>query len=141
MLDIFAQFATDESLENNGTWFPIGADTEILVARVGNRAYSKMLSKEVERNRKALDLNDEAADNLSDSIMINVMAETLLLGWRTKINGEFKEVLGFKKKELAYNKENAKEVLSVKDFRKLVAEKAGDSEAYRVKLEEEQGEA
>ena len=36
-LDIFAQFATDETLEENGTWFPIGGGARVLVARSGNR--------------------------------------------------------------------------------------------------------
>lgn len=132
MLDIFAQYATDESLENNGTWFDIGAEGRVLVARAGNRKYSKMLSKEVERNRKVLDLNDDASDAKSDEIMIDVMAETILLGW---------EKLSFQKVECPYSIANAKKLLGLKDFRKLVAEKAGDTDAFRIKLEEEQGEA
>jgi len=131
-LDIFKQYATDESLENNGTWFEIGSDTEILVARSGNRKYAKMLTKEVERNRKVLDVEDDFADAKSDEIMVNVMAETILLGWKN---------MTFKGVDLHYNSENAKKVLALKDFRKLVAEKSIDTEAYRVKLEEKQGEA
>jgi len=141
MLDIFAQYATDETLENNGTWFEIGSGSSILVARAGNRAYSKFLSKEVERNRKVLDLNDDASDAKSDEIMIDVMAETILLGWKTKVGDEEKAVVNFKKAELPYSKENAKKLLVLKDFRKLVAEKAGDTDSFRLKLEEEQGEA
>jgi hypothetical protein len=80
-LDIFAQYATDETLEENGTWFQIGGGARVLVARSGNRKYGKMLTKEVERNKKALDLNDDAADKLSEEIMIAVIADTILLGW------------------------------------------------------------
>lgn len=141
MLDIFSQYATDESLENNGTWFEIGSGSSVLVARAGNRKYSKMLSKEVERNRKVLDLNDDAADAKSDEIMVDVMAETILLGWKTKVGDEEKPVVMFQKAELPYTVGNAKKLLAVKDFRKLIAEKAGDTDAFRVKLEEEQGEA
>ena len=82
-LDIFAQYATDETLEENGTWFPVGGGARVLVARSGNRKYGKMLTKEVERNKKALDLNDDAADKLSEEIMIAVIADTILLDGRT----------------------------------------------------------
>ena len=75
-LDIFAQFATDETLEENGTWFPIGGGARVLVARSGNRKYAKLLTKEVERNKKALDLNDDAADKLSEEIIFNSNSET-----------------------------------------------------------------
>ena len=131
-LDIFAQFATDETLEENGTWFPVGGGARVLVARSGNRKYAKMLTKLVEQNKKALDLNDDAADKLSEEIMVGVLAETILLGW---------EDLSFKGKALEYNAENAKKVLAIKDFRKLVAQFADDVSAFKFKETEEQGKA
>lgn len=131
-LDIFAQFATDETLEENGTWFDIGGGARILVARSGNRKYGKLLTKEVERARKVLDLNDEVADKKSEEIMIAVIAETILLGW---------EGVTFKGKELEYNVENAKQLLAIKDFRKLVAQYADDTSAFKFKETEEQGKA
>ena len=131
-LDIFAQFATDETLEENGTWFPIGGGARVLVARSGNRKYAKLLTKEVERNKKALDLNDDAADKLSEEIMISVLAETILLGW---------EDVSFKGEVLEYNVANAKKLLAVKDFRKAVAQFADDVSAFKFKETEEQGKA
>jgi hypothetical protein len=56
----------------------------------------------------------------------------VLLGWRK---------LKFKGAELPYNVENAKKLLGVKDFRSLVARLASDFEAYRVRQEEELGNA
>lgn len=131
-LDIFAQFATDETLEENGTWFPIGGGARVLVARSGNRKYAKLLTKEVERNKKALDLNDDAADKLSEEIMIGVIAETILLGW---------EDISFKGEVLEYNVANAKKLLAVKDFRKAIAQFADDVSAFKFKETEEQGKA
>lgn len=131
-LDIFAQFATDETLEENGTWFPIGGGARLLVARSGNRKYAKLLTKEVERNKKALDLNDDAADKLSEEIMIAVLAETILLGW---------EGVSFKGEEIEYSVANAKKLLAVKDFRKAVAQFADDVSAFKFKETEEQGKA
>ena len=131
-LDIFAQFATDETLEENGTWFQIGGGARVLVARSGNRKYGKMLTKEVERNKKALDLNDDAADKLSEEIMISVLAETILLGW---------EDISFKGEVLEYNVANAKKLLAVKDFRKAIAQFADDVSAFKFKETEKQGKA
>jgi len=131
-LDIFAQFATDETLEENGTWFQIGGGARVLVARSGNRKYGKMLTKEVERNKKALDLNDDAADKLSEEIMISVLAETILLGW---------EDISFKGELLEYNVANAKKLLAVKDFRKAIAQFADDVSAFKFKETEKQGKA
>jgi len=131
-LDIFARFATDETLEENGTWFPIGGGARVLVARSGNRKYAKLLTREVERNKKALDLNDDAADKLSEEIVIGVIAETILLGW---------EDVTFKGKALEYSVANAKKLLALKDFRKTVAQFADDVSAFKFKETEEQGKA
>ena len=131
-LDIFAQFATDESLEDNGAWFEIGGGASVLVARSGNRKYAKMLTKEVERNKKVLDLNDDAADKKSEEIMIAVIAETILLGWKD---------VSFKGEVLEYSIPNAKKLLAVKDFRKAIGQFADDVTAFKFKEEVEQGEA
>ena len=131
-LDIFAQYATDETLEENGTWFQIGGGARVLVARSGNRKYGKMLTKEVERNKKELDLNDDAADKLSEEIMIAVIADTILLGW---------EDVTFKGKALEYSPANARKLLAIKDFRKAVAQFADDVSAFKFKETEEQGKA
>lgn len=131
-LDIFAQFATDESLENNGTWFPLAEGTRVLVARSDNRAYAKLLTKLVEQGRKSLDLGGEVADKKSDEIMVEVMAKTILLGW---------EGVSFKGVDLEYSVETAMQVLSIRDFRKRIAQFADDTTAFKMKVEEEQGKA
>lgn len=141
-LDIFSQFATDESIENNGTWRPIGGGAELLIARIGNRRYGKALTKEVERFRSVLDLADDAADEKSNEIMIGVIASTILLGWRTKnADGSYAPTVLFKKKPTEYSIENAKAMLALSEFRKLVVKLADEGDAYRLKEENEQGEA
>ena len=131
-LDLFSQFATDENLENNGSWQDIGDGTRLLVARGGNRRYVKLLTKLVEQNKRVLDLNDEAADAKSDDIMSQVLAETILLGW---------ENVKYKGKDLPYSLENAKLVMGMKDFRKLVAKLADSEDAYKFAEEQAQGKA
>lgn len=132
-LDIFAAYATDKALENNGSWFDLGSGARVLVARAGNKAYSKMLSKLVQENQLVLNKNDDQAEVKSEELLILVMAETILLGW---------EGISYKgAKELPYSVDNAKMLLSHGDFRKQIAGFADDFNAYKAKVEDEQGKA
>ena len=131
-LDIFTKYATDESLENNGTWREIGGGTELLIARSGNRAYSRLLAKLFEQNKQVLDVGDDVADAKSDEIMIEVAAKTILLGWKN---------LQFKGKDLPFSVENAKMLLAIKDFRRQVIALSESQDNYRLKEEVAQGEA
>jgi hypothetical protein len=130
MIDIFAQFATDESAENNGAWHPIGGDSELLVARSGNKAYAKLLTALVAEHRPILDLKTDVADAKSDEIMSDVLAKTILLGWKN---------LSYKGQAISYTVDNAKKLLKHGDFRGLVIRLAEDADAYRAKMEVEQG--
>jgi hypothetical protein len=121
-MDVYQQFASDETKESQGVWCPQGGEASLLVARSGNRAYARMLSREVEKHQRTLDLKNDAADEMSDKIMIDVMAETILLGWKG---------IQFKGADLPYSKANAKMLLGVKDFRVHVSKLAGDFEAFR----------
>lgn len=127
-MDIFASYATNETSETEGVWVEIG-DAKFLIARSGNPKYSKKLSKLYDRNRKLLEMKDEAADALSEKLMISVLAETILLGW---------ENVQFKGATLAYSDENAQMLLKFKDFRKQIAQASEDFEAYKVTQEAEQ---
>lgn len=129
--DLFTQFATDETAELQGTWRAIGNDIELLIARSGNRNYARLLNMLIESNRQTLDLRNDVADAKSDEIMVEVLAETVLLGWRGPVM--------FKGKDLPYSKANAKEVLKMREFRLMVARLSDDMAAYRAKLEVEQG--
>lgn len=137
--DIFDTFATDENLENNGAIFPLGKDSSLLIARAGNRKYSRAITKSVENRKVELDMagadasdaDNDAAAAVSDEIMVDVMARTILLGWTN---------LTFKKVEMGeYTVEKAKKLLAIKDFRKYVATFSDQMEAYKLKEEAEAG--
>lgn len=130
MLDVFAEYATKENLENDGTWMDVG-DAKFLIARTGNKKYVRKLSKAVDRHKKLLDRKDDAADKLSDEIMISVIADTILLDWQG---------VAFKGEILPYTSENARTLLAIKDFRRQIVELADDFEAYKAVEEKEQGE-
>lgn len=138
MIDLFEQYATDETAENDGVWIPHG-DSEFLIARSGNKQYSKQIAAEYKKNEKLLAVEGDAASKLSDKIMIDLLATTVLKGWRTKQADEsYLPVIGYKRKPLEYSSENAKMVLAHKDFRKDVAAWSDDMTKFKAELLEEQ---
>lgn len=141
VLDLFDQYATDEEAENNGTWREMGGGVELLVARSGNPAYARLLSKEVERHRKVLDVGDSASDERSEQIMRQVISTTVLLGWRTKqADGSYVPTIRFKGKDIEYSVTNAEALIKLKDLRREIVRMAEDISAFRVKTEVQQGE-
>lgn len=126
-MDIFSTYAVDEGKELNGTWMEVG-DSKFLVARAGNKHYVKMLGKMVETNQKALDRKDDAADALSDKIIIDVMAKTVLLGW---------ENVSYQGQVMLYSEENAKTLLALKEFRREVMKLSDDFNSFKAQQEAE----
>lgn len=129
-MDIFTEYATNDTLENDGTWMELG-DAKFLIARAGNKKYTRKLTKAVNRHQKLLDRKDDAADKLSDEIMIDTIAETVLLGW---------EGVSFKGAVMPYSVDNAKTLLGVKDFRRQIMGLSEDFDSFKAVMEKESGE-
>ena len=128
MFDVFKVYATDAVKEQTGATIELGGGASMLIARVGNPAYRKSLLAESEKLQVSLDsLPAEEADKLDEEIMIRVMAETILLGFKG---------FAYKGKLIEYSKENARKVLSHKDFRIRVMMEAQKLENYRVANQE-----
>lgn len=130
-MDIFDIYATNETLENEGSWVN-HQDARFKVARAGNTKYNNLISKMVDENQILLDMKDEAADRLSDRIFVEVLAATILLGWEGNVT--------YKGKKLAYSTENAEMLLAHRDFRNQVLSWSRDINNYKeAKLEEQLG--
>lgn len=129
-MDIFATFATDEKAESEGQWFPLGKTAKVLVARAGNPAYTAALRKSLDKNAMALEGVGPDQDFLAETLMVDVISATVLLGW---------EDISFKGKTVEYSVEMAKTLLRVKDFRKKIVGFSDNFEAFRVKAETAQG--
>lgn len=132
-MDIFSSFATDEVAESEGRWFPLSKTAKVLVARAGNPNYLKALRQKMRDNQ--IDHEDTSDENekLVTSLIVETLAETVLLGW----SGDIK----FQGKALEYNFDNAVKALSVKGFRKKISDIADKAESFRIKEEEAQGNA
>jgi hypothetical protein len=126
--DVFEMYATDETAEVEGVEMSIG-DAKFLIARSGNKNFSKKLSKLYTKHQRVLERKDDVSDKLSDSVMVECIAETILLGW---------EGVSFKGKELPYSVDNAKMLLEFKDFRKQIMGLAEDFDSYKSVKEAEE---
>lgn len=127
-IDLFNEFATNTEAEENGVWQEFAPGTKFLIARSTNKHYSRALTKAFEKNRATLSRTSDAAEAMSEDIMIGVIARTILLDW---------EGVVYKGKPLEYSFENARELLSHKDFRRWVMSKAEDLDSYKAVQEAE----
>ena len=130
-MDIFAAFATDPKLEEEGRWVRIGgtdeAPCEILVARTGTKRYNRVMAQQYEANKTVLESKDtEAANAKVDDMVVHALASCVLLGWK---NIDYKG-------DKSYSYTNARAMLSHRDFRELVTKEADKFQAYKVEQAE-----
>ena len=100
-LDLFDEFA----ISDEGIWVPYKGSFEFLIARAENTKFSKMSSRLYRKNQTILAKEDETSADKIEDITLEVLAHTVLLGWRGG-------VLKVKGKELGeYTPAKAKELL------------------------------
>jgi len=126
-MDIRKTYYTDPTLEAEGVWVELGEGARIRVARAGNPANRRKLSKLLERHRATL-RSRNLPDDILERVTIETMAETILLGW-DGINEDGKP--------LPYTPENARRLLTTyRDFRDQVAAIAADMALFKGESEE-----
>ena len=128
-VDIFADFALNEVKENDGNWVNYKGDVEFLIARTGNRKYRKSFTHQFKKNQRLLDANTDASDAKAEEILIDVMASTILLGWKGKV-----AIQGV---VVEYSVSNAKKLLSIPLFREYISKQADDQASYKAVQDEE----
>lgn len=126
-MDILKQFGTNLSKEEDGVDVEIGGAT-LKIARTGTKAYNKLVNKLFTANKAVLDMKNDASQTMSDKLMAEILAKTVLKGW----TGIEEDGVA-----LPYSVENAQRLLLIKDFRALVLEKANDFSLYRSAVEED----
>jgi len=128
MLDVFKKFAVDVTAETEGTWVDF-YDAKVKIARMGNKHFSKELAKAFDENRAVLDKGDEQADQLAETLLLGVFADTLIKDWKG---------IGYKGKEVKYSREAVIDLLGKPEMRELreeILKLAEDAEHFRLKVE------
>ena len=128
-MDIYTSFATDETLETEGKWFPLSKTASVKVARAGNPKYVELLRARMKEAQLDM-MSGKEADEMAESILVDVMAESVLLGWKG---------LTFKGEDVSVSVANARKLLAVKDFRRKISGFSENFDAFRVKEDAEQG--
>ena len=126
-LDIFEVYATDEDAEEKGVWFPLGEETELLIARDGNDECEQLVERLMIENADKLSAGGDESKAVQRKIEIEVTAATILKGWKK---------LKYKGEMLDYSEDNARMLLAHKDFRRRVLFNARQRDAYALKHEE-----
>ena len=127
-MDFDKAFATDDKLEQEGRWFPVGEGASCKIARTGNTRYKEMLRSKLGVYEQSLTqrlLDDDTAD----AMLIEIMAKTVLLDWKGFENeGE----------PVDYSVRSAIDMLTkYKEFRNFVAKNADNMQAYKKQASEE----
>jgi hypothetical protein len=127
-MDLSKAFATNEAAERDGVDVEFGG-AKFRVARAGNAAYRKLLSKLYKQNRTMLESKGDAAEKKSDAVLSEVLSKTILLGWSgVEADG----------KPLPFSQEKAYELLlGLKEFRKFITDASEDLERYKLHQDEE----
>lgn len=132
-IDLFNDFATNPTAEQDGVWEPYNGGVEFLIARSHNPKFDRMITMLVKKNKQMLDSKTEAATAKSEELMVQTMANTILLGWK----GEF----NFQGQPMGdYTVEKAKKLLAIKDFRLWVSNIADDHERFKAVKDAEDAE-
>lgn len=123
-----SHFQTDSNLEEDGAWISIGDEASLKIARLGNRAYRDAFQKRIKPYRRQI-RTQTMDDKIAEKIMIECLAETILLDWSGMEDD--------KGQKIAYSSAKAQEYLKAyKDFRELVVELASEMENFRQQEDE-----
>lgn len=124
-----SDLVTDETKEVEGVWRDLPRGGQVKVARWGNERFTRALRKKFKANRVVMEGDDDLSDKVSTDIMIEVMADTILMD----VKG-----VGLNKKLIEkYTPEIGRQLMAVKDFRERIKALAEDVDSYLAKKEEE----
>lgn len=128
-IDLFDDFATDAALETGGAMVPYKGDVKFLIAREQNDNFGTAITKVMTDNEVALQADTPEAKALGDRLLLEVMADTILLGWEGSVV--------YQKQPLPYSRENAIKLLGHADFRAWVRRQSANREHYKARVLDE----
>lgn len=130
-MSLYKQFKTDEQVEKQGLTLNFADGISIVIARAGgsNDRYFKRMEVLTKPYRRQIEAGT-ADRKVLQAVIIEVFAETVLLGWENVTDEEGKP--------LEFNKLNAIKVLTdLPDLFAEIQEQAGKSALFRLSLNEQ----
>lgn len=118
------EFYTDAGLEEEGNWVDCGDGLSLKVARMFNDKFTRVMAAK----RKPLGRRVDRDTKLSTQILIEVMAECVLLDWKGLTEDG---------KTIKFSKAKSLELLTKsRDFRNLVTATADDAANFHAEEQE-----
>jgi hypothetical protein len=132
--NLHAIFATDERLEEDGTWLDVNDfyGLKIKIRRLRSDAVLKAFEKIVRETygegklRKPGDLTSDQ----SNEILRRQLAEAVLIDWEGLRDAETGD-------DIPYSKETSYQLMGIKDFREFVYQAANERETFREKADKD----
>lgn len=89
-MSMYKQFQTDLNREQAGIWVNYSESFKVLIARAGgsNKAFHKRLEVLTREYRRAISTGTMDPE-LAEDLMRRAYAETVILGWKVKQDGEW----------------------------------------------------
>lgn len=126
MYDI-EKLKTNLDMESEGVWHDFGHGARVKVARTNNPAFNSFVRKNYKANRAALQQDDDVSAELSEAMMINAYAHTILKDF---------EGFALNSEPLPFSVANAKTLLEIRDFRDRIKDLAESADNFRAQAEE-----
>lgn len=137
-MGMYDTFATDSKSEKEGVIIDYGT-FRVTLARAGgtNFAYTKALESKTRPMRQIIRA-DLATEEQLRAVLMEVYAETLILDWETRVNGEWcRGIEGRNGEMLPFNKDVVLDTLkSLPDLFNALREQAESGALYRASLRE-----
>lgn len=141
-MDLFKDNVIDPTKEVEGVWKLYARGVEVLVARINNPNYRRVLRRKVKAVRASLDQDDDVAMELSDELMQEVYAKTILKDLRiSPVDGKLPEIKidGEAYENGKFTEGLALKLLKNERFRNKIKGFAEDEASYLLFSEEEMG--
>lgn len=127
--DLKKEYDIDLKKELEGVWETLGGDAEVLVAAWNNPKFDKAFSNQPRQIRRRMD-RGKLSDEEDRKIMVVIVADTILLGWKYLTDGG---------KDIKYSQKNAVKMLgNYPRFYRDVVAIANDESRYLREDEDEQ---
>jgi len=127
-------YGTDLTKANEGVWFDSSMipGLKMKIAKTGNHQYEKLLRNLYKPYRRTLQKGKEVDNTITDKIMAEVIAKTIVLDW--------KGMPGSDGESVAFSVDECRELLldpELRDFKEEILEFADDSARFELELDEE----
>ena len=126
--DISEELGSNETVEIEGVWVPLGGDGKVKVARLGNSKTQEAYRKIPRPIRRQLD-EGILSNKQTINFLVKFINDHILKGW---------EGLSDKGKPISYSSETAGQMLRThRRFRDKIWELSADEALFNVELEED----